>query len=144
MFCDDHDHLLPILQAVEGIELTEDDWPKLNIEGTIYALNPNFPEVDILRFFYEKYGKKQGVDYSWRFLRIIWFINKHRNSLIIDQLAKGAGSHSEVAKELLQVLLDSFIPAQSPVIFPKSALQSKSGKFNYAKVLKSVKAIMEE
>ena len=144
MFCVDHDRLLPILQAVEGIELTESEWPKINIEGTIYALNPNFPEVDTIRFFTEKYGKKQGFDYAVRFLEIIRFINKHRKKLIRDQLVKTAGSHSEVVEELLQVMLDSFSPAQSPVIFPKSTLQSKSGELNYTKVLKATKSIMKE
>ena len=144
MFCADHDHLLLILQAVEGIELTEDEWPKINIEGTIYALNPNFPEVDTVRFFTEKYGEKQGFDYAWRFLEIMKFINKNRKNLIKDQLMRVTGSHSEVAAELLQIMLDSFSPAYSPVIFPQSTLQSKSGEFNYTKVLKATKSIMKE
>ena len=144
MFCTDNDHLLPILQAVKGIELPENEWPKINIEGTIYALNPHFPQVDTLKFFIDKYGEEKGTDYAWRFLEIIGFINKYNKNLAEDRVLKVSGSHSEVVEELLQVLLSSFSPAQPPAIFPKSALQSASGEFNYNKVLKATKSIMEE
>ena len=144
MFCTDHDHLLPILQAVQVIELIKDEWPKFNIEGTIYALNPNFPEVDTLRFFKEKYGNDKGFDYSWRFLEIMRFINKHRENLIKDTLLKASGSQSDIADVLLKMLLGSFSPAKPPMFFPKSALQSQSGGFNYNKVLKATKATWKE
>jgi hypothetical protein len=144
MLCDDHDHLIPILQAVEGIMIPENEWPKINIEGTVYSLNPHFPQVDTVRYFIRKYGKDRGTDYAWRFLEIIGFIDKYKENLIRDGMLKPSGSRSDVAEEILKVILDSFIPPQSPVIFPTSNLYSTFGVFDYNKVLTVAKSIMEE
>jgi hypothetical protein len=144
MFCDDHDRLIPILQAVEGIKIPEDEWPKINIEDTIYSLNPHFPQVDTVKYFIGKYGKERGTDYAWRFLEVIGFINKQKGNLLKDGMLKISDTHSYVTEEILKVILDSFISPRTPAIFPTSSLYSKSGEFDYSKVLEAAKSIMKE
>ena len=84
MFRKDHDHLLPILQAVQTIVIPEYEWPEINIEGKFYGMNPNLIQVDTLQFFTNKYGIDKGFDFAWRFLEIIGFIGKYRDHLVKD------------------------------------------------------------
>ncbi len=144
MFCNDHDQLLPIIQVVETIKIPAHEWPKINIEGKIFGLNPNLPQVDTVHFFTNKYGKDKGFDFAWRFLEIIRFINKNRGNLLKEGLIKDAGNHTEIRDELLQALLDSFSTVQSPAIFPESSLESKSKEFSYRKVIKATKSYFKK
>ena len=143
MFCKDHDEMRPMLKVLQNIEIPEDEWPKIDIEGTIYGLNPNNPISDTIGFFRAKYGQSKATDYATRFLSIIWFINDNHDALIKEGLIQEDSSGATLIRdELLQVILDSFSPPELPVIFPTTSLGDKYHILNFAKVLRVVKPLL--
>ncbi|GAH18831.1 unnamed protein product [marine sediment metagenome] len=145
MFCKDHDEMIPMLRVLKHIEIPESEWPNVNIEGTIYGLNPNNAVADTLGFFKTKYGQSKATDYGWRFLSIIWFINENKGALMKKRLVRDDASGQTIIRdELLQVLLDSFIPPKPPVIFPTTPLSDRRHTFSLSKVLKAVKPLIRD
>jgi len=145
MFCRDHDEMVPILRALKHVELTKDEWPRINFEGTVYAINPNTSEADTIGFFQSKYGKDQAADYSTRYLSVIWFINDNRDALMAKQLIRDCGpSQTEIREELLEVLLNSFSPPQPPCIVPTSTLQKEHHTFDLERVIKAAESLIED
>ena len=143
--CKDHVEMLPMIRVLKDVEITEVEWPEINIEGTIYGVNPNNPVADIMGFFKTKYGQSKATDYGWRFLSIIWFISENHDALVRERLIQhDSSTHTLIREELLQVMLDSFISPKPPVIFPTTPLGDRKDTFSLDKVLKAVKPLIKD
>ncbi len=147
MLCADHDEMAPLMELTKGVRIPQDEWPRINIEGTTYSMNPNIPDARTMRFFMSKYGRVRGSDYGMRFLSIMWFIIRHRRRLVRDGLVRCDDTgRMEVCEELLQVLLESFSPPKPPVIFPTSSLAKakRFPEFDLGKVIKSARLLIKD
>ena len=145
MFCCDHDEMAPLMELTRDVKIPEDEWPRINIEGTIYGVNPNVPEARTMRFFTSKYGRAKGSDYGMRFMSIMWFIIKNRDRLTQKGLIRSDDNGpAEIREELLQVLLESFIRPKPPVISPTSSLAKNFPDFDLKKVINAAKRLLKD
>ena len=145
MFSEDHDEMLPLLRVLKDIRIPEDNWPKFNVEGTVFSLDPNNAAADTIGFFITKYGREKGTDYGWRFLNVMQFVEENKDALIKERLVEAlASGRTSICDELLQVLLGSFSPPKPPVIFPTTSLGDKDNVFSLPKVLEAVKPLIED
>ncbi len=130
------DHIRRVISQLEKKGLLTE---VANSEGR-YRLNPNNPIPDTIGFFKRKYGRDKGIDYSIRFLNVMWFINDNREALKKKELIEDKGSGPLlVDEEMVQVMLESYCVPEPPHIFPISPLCDRYGIFSLVRVLKALR-----
>ena len=108
MFYSDFDEIRPLMELTKDVKIPRDEWPVINIDDTIYGVNPNLPEARIMRYLQSKYGKVEGGGYGFRILATLFFIRENHNRLMQEGLVRyDEDVYTEVCPELIQVLLES-------------------------------------
>jgi hypothetical protein len=132
MFCRDHDQLNPVINGRNSLSPPEENTDKDIPEKVI---------TKIAIYFFEKYGRFKGEDYTIRFFSVLRFIDHYQKELIELGYITSANTFSTtVQDDLLLLLLDSFKAPQKGHKQPSSPLINQNHDFNYLKVIKALKS----
>ena len=104
------------------IKVPEDEWPVAEFTDLTYRVDQNMMETRLVNFMREKYGEKQGTDFSWRLMCVWALFRDHQEGLREESLIWDEEGTTLIDEDFIRMLLGSMRAPEPPRVLPVSEL----------------------